>query len=135
MSIVYNEYYRAYENGTLDIENVHFGVKLVDGSYYPGLTDKLSDVEGVILDAPVALVDEVMTLKGMSEIVEILKKRLRAYANMTPNPPMMMETPVLDEKYKTALSSTNPADLREAGARYLVVYSTVLNILCFTEEV
>ena len=133
MTTVYNDYYKAVNDGTLDIENVHFGVKLTDGSYYPDVADALADVEGVILDAPIALYDEVMTLKGMSEIVEILHKRLRAYANQTPV--MGVEPIVLDERIKTALDNLDHAVLKEAGARYLVVYSTVLHILCFTEEI
>lgn len=133
MTTVYNDYYKAVIDGTLDIENVHFGVKLTDGSYYPDVTDTLADVEGVILDAPVALYNEIMTQKGMSEIVEIIHKRLRAYANQTPV--MGVEPIVLDERIKTALDNLDHMALKEAGARYLVVYSTVLNILCFTEEI
>jgi len=133
MTTVYNDYYKAVNDGSLDIENVHFGVKLVGGSYYPDVTDTLADVEGIILDAPVALYDEVMTLKGMSEIVEILHKRLRAYANQTPQ--MGVEPIVLEDRIKTALDNLDHVALKEAGARYLVVYSTKLLILCFTEEI
>ena len=133
MTTVYNSYYTAYDNGELDINDVHFGVKLVGSGYFPDPSDTLDDVTDVILDAPTALYGEVMTQKGMSEIVETLHKRLRAYANQTPM--MGVEPLVLDERIKTALDTLDHMALKEAGGKYLVVYSTKLLILCFTEEV
>ena len=133
MTTVYNDYYKAIEDGSGQIDDVHFGAKLVGSGYFPDPSDKPEDVTDVILDAPTALVGEVMTQKGMSEIVEILLKRLRAYANQTPM--MGVEPLVLDERIKTALDTLDHMALKEAGGKYLVVYSTILPILCFTEEV
>ena len=133
MSTIYNDYYKAYENGSMNIEDVHFGVKLVGSGYFPDPSDKPEDVTDVILDAPTALSGEVMTQKGMSDIVETLFKRLRAYANQTPQ--MGVEPLVLDDRIKTALDTLNHMDLKEAGGKYLLVYSTILPILCFTEEI
>ena len=133
MTTIYDSYYKAYEDGSLNIEDVHFGVKLVGSGYFPDPTNKPEDVTDVILDAPTALSGEVMTQKGMSEIVEVLHKRLRAYANQTPQ--MGVEPLVLDERIKTALDTLDHMALKEAGGKYLVIYSTVLPILCFSEEV
>jgi len=133
MTTVYNDYYKAIEDGSGQIDDVHFGAKLVGSGYFPDPSDKPEDVTDVILDAPTALVGEVMTQKGMSEIVEILLKRLRSYANQTPM--MGVDKIVLDDRIKTALDALDHMALKEAGGKYLVVYSTILPILCFTEEV
>lgn len=133
MTTIYNSYYTAYENGSLDLNNVQFGVKLVGSGYFPDPSDALNDVTDVILDAPTALYGEVMTVKGMSEIIEYLYKRLRSYANQTPA--IGVEPLVLDERIKTALDALDHMALKEAGGKYLVVYSDILGILCFTEEV
>ena len=135
MSTTLNTAYLAeYSKDSSYISNIRFGCLLMDNFYEPNENDTLQyvrDSGSVILDAPVALIGEVIMQEGMSELMERMRKRLKAYSNQTPNPNGSI---IIEEKYKTALNDTNPMALKDAGAGYIVVYDPSLNIVCFTES-
>ena len=137
MATILNTAYLAeYDKNNSYLNNIQFGCLLVDEFYDPNPNDTLQyvrDSGSVILDAPVALIGEVINKEGMSELMERMRKRLKAYANQTPSP--MGNTVVIEEKYKEALNTNDMMKLRESGAAYIVVYDPSLNIICFTESI
>ena len=136
MATILNIAYLAeYDKNNSYISNIQFGCLLMDSFYEPIETDTLQyvrDSGSVILDAPIALVGEVIMQEGMSELMERMKRRLKAYSNQTPSP--NGNSIIIEEKYKTALNDNNPMALKDAGAGYIVVYDPLINIVCFTES-
>jgi hypothetical protein len=148
MTVVYKDYYTAYENGDFDINDVSFDCRLVTDAYEPKETDKPDAIKQYILSSYEALKGDIMTTKGMGEIMQVLQEK--------------MEQDIINDKddvlrYAFALLGKTKGEtikqlieqleqnpefkfefwrgMKENGVKWLVVESRSLNILCFCEEV
>jgi len=148
MTTLYNDYLTAYNvylnardnnlsmDGLLDMSNIKFGVLLVDDEYIPNPMDKPWDIVGYIIYNPNALFNDILLTCGMSEIMSQMKAAILEDATKNLN--------LVNEKYKEAFEIVpGPLDfnqnvwskLKDLGAKYLITYSTELNICCFAEEI
>jgi len=135
----YDAYMQAISNGVTDLtgylnlSDVNLGVILVDNTYVPDPSHKPWEITGYILAAPNALWEDVIETQGMSEIVSRLKARLKAYAERNPSE--------IAEAYRMEFNEPSEGmnnvwqKLIDKGAKYLIIYSTPLQICCFAEEI
>jgi len=107
MTTVYEDYYRAYDGGLFDINDVNFDCLLVGGTYVPDPAHKPPDVKEYILRCVGALTGDIIATKSMGDIVEVLRSRIE---------------------------QDNTADIW-GDAKYLVIEDAELEILCFCEEI
>lgn len=115
MTTVYTDYYKAYDNKTMDISNVNFLVMLTDATYTPSPEHTLDDIFGIIISVPYVIVgDDIVTL-GISEIIKKAEINIKDYMNLYPS------EITIDKKYE--------------DGRFIVLYNPSLNILCFCETI
>lgn len=119
MTVVYNDYYNAFDNKTMDITNVSFLVILVDDKYIPNSSDKLDDVVGDIISVPYVIVDNDIVTLGMGELINKSEENIKEYIELYPNE--------ISEEYRY------DNDVYKKGKK-IVVFNPSLNILCFSED-
>ena len=145
-TIVYQDYYSAYDNGLFDIKNVDFNVKLVSEEYTPNQEHKPLDVDKYILNGISVLIEDDIATKSMGELIEKIKNNfLLFFSNFPEEIKSEIDTIILDtdkaDKIKDAIDNVEENNheiwniLSENGVKYFVVEYHTLNIVCFCEEV
>lgn len=119
MTTVYQDYYNAYDNKTMDISNVNFLAMLVDDTYTPNTLDKLDDVIGMIIAVPYVITDNDMVTLGMSGLMEKSIQIIKDYIESN--------SEQLTDSYKGTMNIFNKG-------KYIVMFNPSLGILCFCEE-
>jgi len=76
MTLVYQQYYEAYDLDRLSVEGVEFNVKLVSEGYTPDASHKPADVDEYIINGLGTLVDNDIVTKGMGELIEKAKAKM-----------------------------------------------------------
>lgn len=119
MTTVYTDYYRAYDNKTMDITNINFLAMLVDHTYIPNPEDKLDDVTGLIIAVPYVITSDDMVTKGMGELMQKAEEDIKAEIEAYPER--------VAEQYRQG-------NTWEYG-RSIVMFNPELEILCYSEPV
>jgi hypothetical protein len=125
MTVVYSDYYHAYDTHQFDIANVNFLAMLVDGSYVPNPSHKLDDVCGMIVAVPYVITADDMVTLGMSQLMEKAEADIKAEIEMYPER--------ISEHYKQDLPTDT--DKIFAQGRYVVMFNPELEILCYCETI
>jgi len=148
--MIYNDYATAYYLKQFDINNVAFIAKLVADSYVFNANHKPKDIKNHVIVSAGCLNGNVMTTKSMSEIMQIMREKIREELQTKPQDvfeqinELYADDPEKIERLHQII--TMPEDpifgpnefwrkLKEEGIKYFVVEYPVLNILCFHEEI
>lgn len=146
--MTYLDYYKAYENGDFDINDVSFDCRFVTSDYEPKETDKPDAIKQYILSSYEVLKGDIMTTKGMGEIMQSLQERMEQDIIKDKDDVLKYAFGLLGKTKGEAIKNlieqleTNPESkyefwrgMKENGIKWLVVESKTLNILCFSEEI
>jgi len=151
MTTLYTDYTEAYRLNQFSINNVAFIAKLVIDTYVPTPSHTRNDVRDYTMVSAGALNGDVMTTKSMSEIMDIMKAKIREEIQTNPNdvtellPDLYPGDPDKIQRITEILFTPPPltedlhddfwTKLKEEGVKYFVVEYPILNILCFCEEI
>lgn len=146
--MTYLDYYTAYENGDFDINDVSFDCRLVTSDYEPKETDTPDTIKKYILSSYEVLKGDIMTTKGMGEIMQMLQERMEEDVIKDKDDVLKYAYVLLGKTKGQAIKQLieqleqNPEfkyefwrGMKEQGVKWLVVESKTLNILCFSEEI
>ena len=120
MTTIYQDYYDAYDNKTMDISNVNFLALLIDDTYTPNTSDKLDDVTGMIIAVPEVITNNDMITLGMNRLMEKSTQIIKDYIDSYPEQ--------ITDNYKGAMNIFNQG-------KYIVMFNIELYILCFCEQI
>lgn len=146
MTIVYNDYYQAYNSGMINLNDVILNVKLVLDTYIPDITDKPNDVQDYIIASLNTFEKDAVMRDSMSKLIEDAKASLLEGIK-THSGIIMEEVNMLiaDETKRmninNAITQANSQQtnydfwriLQENGITQLVVEAPTLDILCWCE--
>jgi uncharacterized protein involved in high-affinity Fe2+ transport len=118
-TIVYTDYYRAYDAKKFDTANVNFLALLCDYSYTAKPTDKLADVKGLIIAVPYVIQSDDMVTLGMGEIMKKAEADIKA------------EIAAYPERVNEAYRYGETWDY----GRHVVMFNPDLEILCWCESI
>jgi hypothetical protein len=109
MTTVYNDYYQAYDDSTIDITNVDLTAMLVSSGYTPNPAHKIADVSEILMSIPHSLVGDDIVKLGMTEIVD---KCVAIFKN----------------------NSVDKLNDLPADDQFVILFDPYLQILCFCEK-
>jgi hypothetical protein len=148
-TVVYKQYYDAYDLDKTIIDNVDFEVNLVSEDYNPKKGHKRNDVRDYIICNLKALDGDIIRKKTMSEIIDKIKDKAekwipknieavrRDVEKVFANKPNKVEK--LVELIGNTDFETDKRDywenLKKHGIKWFVIESKDLNIICFAEEI
>jgi hypothetical protein len=125
-TIRYNDFCKAYDGGKFS--NSHsLSLMLVTDEYKPSEADAIADVKGVLIRVSGALTWLQFISNSMFDIIEKLNSKAQSYIAKNPGK-------VADILAENQISAPDNFNIRQSKAKYLIVYSSSLNILCFCEE-
>jgi len=148
--MIYNDYATAYYLKQFDINDVAFIAKLVADSYVFDASHKRKDIKNHVVVSAGCLNGDVMTTKGMGEIMQIMREKIKEELSTNPQDvfeqinELYADDPEKIQRLREII--TMPDDpmmgannfwtkLKEEGIKYFVVEYPPLNILCFHEEI
>ena len=144
MTTVYNAYYAANQDLTLNINNVDFNVKLVTDSYVPNPDDTPEIVTPYVINALSTFVGNDITTKTMSDLIDKAKARMETAFRLFPDVIRWEVNRVVGDQEKAEkivqimTMNSEPqklwSDLREYGFQFVAEYPE-LGILCFSEPI
>jgi hypothetical protein len=147
MTTVYNDYYKAYQDKTLDIANVNFNLKLVTEHYTPDVAHKPADVDKYVINGLSVLVAKDIVTDTMSEIIDKAKENmLIAFESFPYEIGLEIDRLFVADKEKAdklkqliQMPTTDNRniwnDLKENGITWFVFEEATLGILCFCEPI